>query len=56
MTEQWLQDVLSSFDGKANGWQGRSGEPLRVNWRDHVYTAAELQRRTFPPISYCVPG
>jgi hypothetical protein len=25
-------------------------------WRDHVYTAAALQRMTFPPVSYCVPG
>ena len=24
-------------------------------WRDHVFTAAELQRKTFPPVSYCVP-
>jgi RecA-family ATPase len=26
-----------------------------ASWRDHVYTAAELRSRTFPPVSYCVP-
>ena len=60
MIEPWVEDVFASIDGKANGCQGRqkhsrSGEPLPVNWRDHVYTAAQLQRKTFPPISYCVP-
>jgi len=27
----------------------------KETWRNHVYTAAELQRKTFPPVSYCVP-
>jgi AAA domain/IclR helix-turn-helix domain len=26
-----------------------------ITWRDWVYTAAELQHRVFPDISYCVP-
>jgi hypothetical protein len=26
------------------------------SWRDHVFTAAELQQMQFPPISYVVPG
>ena len=25
------------------------------SWRDHVITAAQLQRQTFPPVSYVVP-
>ena len=25
------------------------------SWRDHVTTAAQLQRQTFPPVSYVVP-
>ena len=28
----------------------------KPNWRDHIITAAELQRKEFPPISYVVPG
>ena len=35
---------------KANGKASAGG------WRDHVFTAADLQRKTFPPVSYCVPG
>jgi len=26
------------------------------SWRDRVFTAADLQRRTFPPVSYCGRG
>jgi AAA domain len=29
---------------------------LKPNWRDKVMTAAALQRQTFPPVSYVVPG
>ena len=27
-----------------------------VSWRDHCITAAELQGKTFPPVSYVIPG
>ena len=37
--------ILTSH-GQANGNGG---------WRDHVFTAADLQRKTFAPVSYCVP-
>ncbi len=65
MTEilpQWAEDVFASFDdeprvkGKANGHgPGNSSNRTHFNWRDHIYTAAELQRKIFPPVSYCVP-
>jgi predicted transcriptional regulator len=43
--------------GNSNGDAGKKtgNDSTRFNWRDNVYTAAELQRRTFPPVSYCVP-
>ena len=25
------------------------------SWRDNCYSAAELRRRTFPPVEFCVP-
>jgi hypothetical protein len=40
-------------NSNANGKTG--GNANRFNWRDHVYTAAELQHKTFPPARYCVP-
>jgi hypothetical protein len=52
----WVEAVFASFDdephknGKANGKSN-----ITFSWRDHVYTAADLQRRKFPPVSYCVP-
>jgi hypothetical protein len=33
----------------------RGVQPSKHIWRDYAYTAAELQHRTFPPVSYCVP-
>jgi hypothetical protein len=45
-------------NGKANGHDTgnkTAGNTNRFNWRDHVFTAAELQRKIFPPVSYCVP-
>jgi hypothetical protein len=42
-------------NGKANGHDKASNNVRGFNWREHAYTAAELQRRTFPPVSYCVP-
>ena len=47
-------------NGKANGHDtanktAGAGSAHRFNWRDHVFTAAELQRKIFPPVSYCVP-
>ena len=32
-----------------------STEEAKSSWRDHVMTAAALQRQTFPPIKYVVP-
>ena len=37
---------------KANG----SNPTETKDWRGHIVTAAELQRKEFPPISYVVPG
>ncbi|HEX9070983.1 MAG TPA: AAA family ATPase [Pseudolabrys sp.] len=44
-------------NGKGNGHTGNktAGNANCFLWRDHVFTAAELQRKTFPPVSYCVP-
>ena len=33
----------------------RAVHPCPRIWREHVYTAAELQHKKFPPIAYCVP-
>src|SRR5262245_31745641 len=38
-------DARFKANGKAN-----------AGWRDHVFTAADLQHKTFPPVTYCVPG
>src|SRR5262245_6276525 len=35
---------------KTNG-----GAPRAPSWRDHVFTAADLRNRPFPPICYVVP-
>ena len=32
------------------------GQPPSINWRNLVLTAAELQRKQFPAISYVIPG
>jgi predicted ATP-dependent serine protease len=42
-------------NGKANDHDKTADNVTGFNWRVHVFTAAELQRRTFPPVSYCVP-
>ena len=41
-----------SEPARTNGSRTGSREP---SWRDHVFTAAELRRKSFPPISYVVP-
>src|SRR5262249_49789922 len=41
------------LDSKVIEFDRRNGPP---SWRDHIFTAAELQRKTFPPVTYCVPG
>jgi hypothetical protein len=48
-----LENFEPEPEAKSNGKAGSHGGPF--NWRDHVYTAAELQRRTFPAVSCCVP-
>jgi AAA domain len=35
--------------------RGKHENKISNTWRDRVYTAADLQHRTFPEISYCVP-
>ena len=55
-----MEDVASVSGGKANGKANGHAGPNKVdnvtfNWRDHSFTAAKLQRETFPPVSYCVP-
>jgi predicted ATP-dependent serine protease len=59
---QWVDEAFASFNdepdvkSKTNGAGNKTaGNTNRFDWRDHVYTAAELQRKTFPPVSYCVP-
>ena len=63
MTEPWVEDVFASFadeplhinsKGKCNGGARKDNNAV-FSWRDHVFTAAELQRKIFPPVSYCVP-
>jgi RecA-family ATPase len=50
--EEYMRTVLKDAEKVASK---RKGNGRNAGWRDHVYTAAELQRKTFPPISYCVP-
>ena len=61
--DHWVQGAIGyraererreGAKGKANG-AGNKGSGTTYSWQDHVYTAAELQRRTFPAVSYCVP-
>ena len=40
---------------KTNADADRARATAKASWLDHVYTAAQLQRQTFPPVSYCVP-
>lgn len=47
-----LENFEPEPEAKPNGKASSAGP---FNWRTHVFTAAELQRRTFPPVSYCVP-
>lgn len=50
-------DVDALIDGtpKVVPFPGSSPQQ-KYNWREHVVTAAALQRMTFPPIKYVVPG
>ena len=50
--QEQVDNINSKTNGRANGSRGSN---TTSNWRDHVFTAAELQRRTFPAVSYCVP-
>jgi hypothetical protein len=34
---------------------GKTNTDAEPRWRDNCYTAAELRRRTFPPVAFCVP-
>ena len=45
----------SASNGGAAREHKSGGKTGGNTWRNHVYTAAQLQRKTFPPISYCVP-
>jgi len=41
---------------KRNGRQAGSNKAdAKPSWRDNCYSAAELRRRTFPPVAFCVP-
>jgi hypothetical protein len=42
--------------GKKEPSDKSQGQPPTINWRNLVLTAAELQRKQFPPISYVIPG
>jgi AAA domain len=45
-----------SFKSPASNGDAREHKSGGKTWRGHVVTAAELQRKQFPPISYVVPG
>jgi hypothetical protein len=42
---------------KYNGRKAQSSERKteKPTWRDHVYSAAELRRKIFPDVAFCVP-
>jgi hypothetical protein len=44
----YVAEALERAGVKPNG--------ARPTWRDQVFTAADLRRRTFPPVSYVIPG
>jgi hypothetical protein len=60
LTEETFESYGEEFwrkeDTKRVNGAGRASALPKAAWRDHVYTAASLQRMTFPPVSYCVPG
>ena len=54
--ESYDEEFWRKEDTKRVNGAGRASALPKAAWRDHVYTAASLQRMTFPPVSYCVPG
>ena len=48
--------VTPKAERKANGKEhSEKNTDTKPSWRDHCYSAAELRRRTFPPVAFCVP-
>ena len=51
-----VDEIFVAFNDEPGTANGKvNGHAKKAAWRDHVFTAAELQRKTFPQISYCVP-
>jgi RecA-family ATPase len=49
---------LKGHPAKVVGLHGEAIEPIKLpepEWRRDTFTAADLQRQTFPPVQYCVP-
>ena len=52
LREQGIEGVRGRHD-RARKYNGGTA---RETWRTHVFTAAALQRKEFPPVSYVIPG
>jgi AAA domain/IclR helix-turn-helix domain len=50
------ESVTPKAERKANGKEhSEKNTDTKPSWRDHCYSAAELRRRIFPPVAFCVP-
>lgn len=49
--------LIEGYDLMAAADSAALFEPRRApSWRDHTYSAAALQRKTFPPVQWIIPG
>ena len=57
--KDWADAFIRGHDVKESAdkaWQKARNGHDKPTWRDHAFTAADLQHRTFAPIQYIVPG
>ena len=57
--KDWADAFIRGHDVKESAdkaWHKASNGQDKPTWRDHAFTAADLQRKTFAPIQYIVPG
>ena len=58
-SKDWANAYIRGRDVKESAnkaWQNGSNGHDKPTWRDHAFTAADLQQKKFAPIQYIVPG
>ena len=53
--KNWREEAHRYLDDVERDPPKRNGHAAPQSWRNHVFTAAELRLKTFPPVSYVVP-